>query len=76
MAVFHDVIEGMKIIYRYNFHASITKLSNREEIHGAHNKQIWCGKYDTDYWMMSDPDLAQMNRLGWFVDGDSWSCYT
>lgn len=69
MATINDVMEGMKIIFRY---ASDGEISGHN-FHAEHD-QIWCGSYTGD--KMSQSDLKEMEQLGWFEDEEAWSKFT
>jgi len=44
----------------------------------AEHDQFWVGPdlTDKDASVISDEDVARLTELGWFLDEESWSCYT
>lgn len=40
----------------------------------AQRDQIWLGPGSAD--AVSSEDAARLEDLGWFIDEDSWSCFT
>ena len=41
-------------------------------LHCKHD-QLWFGSTE---WVTDKLDLDNLEKLGWFVDEDSWSCFT
>jgi len=64
-----DLIEGLKIIFRY---ASAEELI--DHCFQAEHDQIWCCSYSGD--KMTEGELSIMNDFGWFEDEDAWSMFT
>ena len=58
-----------------SFRAGIEILDQYPEcsVHAEHD-QLWAGPPDAG--TVSAEDRERLEELGWFVDEDSWSCYT
>tara|TARA_R110000851_G_scaffold47424_2_gene115163 strand:- start:14957 stop:15160 length:204 start_codon:yes stop_codon:yes gene_type:complete len=61
-------IEGVAIISK---HTPEEELNNWN-LHAEHD-QIWFG---ADEWVTDKKDRERLDELGWFIDEESWSCFT
>ena len=41
-------------------------------IHAEHDR-IWFG---SEEWVTDSLDIKRLEELGWFIDDESWSCFT
>lgn len=61
---FLDILAGFKILEKY--------ISPNDYIHAEHD-QIWVAEYNLP---LTEEEKAQMEKLGFFEDNDSWSAFT
>ena len=59
-----DFVKGVNIIEKY-------VEQDGFDMHSEHD-QMWFGEFDA----VSSEDSAELEKLGWFEDEDSWSCFT
>jgi len=57
------ILRGLIIISKYDAKSDFASERN----------QIWCGSEDLEF---SEKDKKELDELGWFIDEDSWSCFT
>ncbi len=63
--------EGIDILAKY--------LDAKDQALHARHEQLFVGTaYLTDQadGVISEEDVARLKELGWFVDEESWSCFT
>ncbi len=59
-----NIIEGMQIIAKHS--------TDRFCVQGEHDT-IYCGSSELP---LSYEEKSKMKELGWFIEYDSWACYT
>ena len=63
-----NFIEGVNIIAKY---VPKNELDGYD-MHSEHD-QLWFG---ADEWVTDETDRARLEEIGWFIDQDSWCCWT
>jgi len=58
-----EILRGLIIISKYDAKSNFA----------AGHDQIWCGSEDLK---LNEEDKKELVELGWFIDEDSWSCFT
>lgn len=68
---FGPVKEGIDILAKY--------IEPESYATHAEHDQLWVGGEgltDASQGVISEEDVARLKELGWFVDEESWSCFT